>query len=164
MSSDLRERLTGGMLTVRMRPLFTMRLDVRPIVDLGQTPTTHRRVGVVFGGEFEGERLAGAVLDGGSDWQSVRTDGSTLLDVRLNLKTTGGSLIAMSYRGVRHGPGDVIARLERGEAVAPDSYYFRIEALFETSAGEFDWLNRILAIGVGHRFEDGPVYNLFEVL
>jgi hypothetical protein len=118
MSSDLRERLTGGMLTVRMRPLFTMRLDVRPIVDFGQTPTRHRRVGVVFGGEFDGERLAGAVLDGGSDWQSVRTDGSNFLDVRLNLKTIGGALIAMTYKGVRHGPGDVIARLERGEVVA----------------------------------------------
>jgi Protein of unknown function (DUF3237) len=38
------------------------------------------------------------VLDGGSDWQSVRADGSTLLDVRLILKTDDGVLIAMFYR------------------------------------------------------------------
>jgi len=27
-----------------------------------------------------------------------------------------------------------------------------------------DWLNRILAIGIGHRRADGPLYSVFEVL
>jgi hypothetical protein len=32
-----------------------------------------------IGAGFEGERLSGEVLDGGSDWQTVRPDGATTL-------------------------------------------------------------------------------------
>jgi hypothetical protein len=149
---------------VRTRPLFTAQLEVRPIVVVGETPTTFRRVGLVYGGHFEGERLSGEVLDGGSDWQSVRSDGSTILDVRLNLKTDDGALICMTYKGLRLGPPDVIARIEKGEVVDPASYYFRINPMFETASEKYAWLNGILAIGLGHRFEDGPVYNVFELL
>jgi hypothetical protein len=104
------------------------------------------------------------VIDGGSDWQAVRADGSTTLDVRLVLKTDDDAVIAMTYRGVRHGPTDVITRMERGEAVDPERYYFRINPLFETAATSYDWLNRILAVGIGHRRPDGPIYSVFEVL
>ena len=131
---------------------------------MGRTPTTDRRVGIVSGGRFAGERLSGRVLDGGSDWQSARSDGSTLLDVRLHLQADDGALIIMTYRGVRHGPPEVMAKIARGEAVDPDSYYFRINPMFETAATQYDWLNRILAVGLGHRLPTGPVYNLFEVL
>ena len=123
-----------------------------------------RRIGVVPGGVFEGERLSGVVLDGASDWQSVRNDGATTLNVRLVLKTNDDALIAMTYLGIRHGPADVIAKLERGEAVDAASYYFRINASFETAAAKYDWLNRILAVGIGHRRAGGPVYSMFEVL
>jgi hypothetical protein len=164
MSTALSERLSETLLTVCTRPLFTMRLDVRKMIVVGDTPSANRRVGVVFGGQFEGDRLSGDVLDGGSDWQSVRSDGSTTLDVRINLKTADGVLIGMTYKGVRHGPPDVIARIDRGELVDPASYYFRISPMFETAAGKYAWLNGIVAIGIGHRFPDGPVYNLFELL
>src|ERR1700724_1809602 len=100
-----------------------MRLDVRKLQMVGATPGAYRRVGVVSGGSFEGERLSGEVLDGGSDWQTVRNDGVTTLNVRLVLKTKDDALIGMRYRGVRHGPPDVMARIERGEVVDPTSYY-----------------------------------------
>jgi hypothetical protein len=70
----------------------------------------------------------------------------------------------MTYRGLRHGPPDVVARIEKGEVVDPVSYYFRTNPLFETAAAKYDWLNRIVAIGIGHRRADGPVYSVFEVL
>jgi len=145
------------------KPLFVMRLNVRPLQIIGATPGAYRRVGVVPGGTFEGERLSGEVLEGGSDWQSVRHDGSTMLDVRLVLKTTDGALVGMTYRGVRQGPPEVIARLERGEVIDPASYYFRIAPMFETSAEKYAWLNNIVGIGIGHRFTEGPVYSVFEI-
>jgi hypothetical protein len=149
---------------VRTRPLFVMHLKVRPLVVVGATPGVNRRIGLVSGGSFEGDRLSGQVIDGGSDWQAVRDDGSTTLDVRLVMKTNDNATIAMTYRGVRHGPTDVIKRMERGEAVDPASYYFRINPMFETAAPTYDWLNRVLALGIGHRQPDGPVYSVFEVL
>jgi hypothetical protein len=164
MSIDQAPALPQVLTQVRTRPLFVMRLRVQPLQIVGSTPGGFRRVGVVPGGVFAGDRLSGTVLDGGSDWQTVRTDGSTTLDVRLVLKTSDDALIAMTYRGVRYGPPDVIASLEAGQAVDPASYYFRIAPMFETAAPAYAWLNDLVAVGVGHRPAEGPVYSVFEVL
>ena len=164
MSSKLNDDLPEPLRSVRARPLFVMRLDVRPLQIVGAAPGAFRRVGVVPGGAFEGERLSGAVMEGGADWQAVRGDGATTLDVRLVLKTDDEALIGMTYRGLRCGPPDIMARMEKGEAVDPGSYYFRMSASFETAAAHYDWLNRIIALGIGHRRADGPVYSVFEVL
>ena len=150
--------------SVRTRPLFVMRLKVLPLQLVGATPGGVRRIGVVPGGSFAGERLSGTVLEGGSDWQTARGDGVLTLDVRLVLKTDDEALVTMTYRGLRHGPSDVLARIDKGEAVDPAGYYFRTNPLFETAAPKYDWLNRIVAIGLGHRLPGGPVYSVFEVL
>ncbi len=164
MSGLARDSLPETLRAVHTRPLFVMRLAVRKLLVVGATPGADRRVGIVPGGAFEGERLSGEVLDGGSDWQTARRDGATALNVRLVLKTDDEALIGMTYQGVRHGPADVLQRLERGEEVDPASYYFRITPLFETAASRYDWLNRIVSVGIGHRRPDGPVYSVFEVL
>src|ERR1700710_1409059 len=156
MQSDFPEHLPLSLQDLQIQPLFVMRLNVRPLQIIGETPGPYRRVGVVPGGTFAGKRLAGEVLEGGNDWQSVRNDGSTALDVRLVLKTDDDALIAMTYRGLRHGPPDIIARLEKGETVDPQSYYFRIAPLFETAAKSYAWINKVVAIGTGHRLADGP--------
>ncbi len=158
------DTLPAALREIRTRPLFVMRLDVLPIQVVGATPGINRRVGVVPSGTFEGERLSGTVLDGGTDWQAVRSDGSVALDVRLVLKTQDDALIAMSYRGLRHGPPEIMARLARGEAVDPADYYFRIAPMFETAAAQYAWLNNVQAIGTGHRAVSGPIYSVFEVL
>lgn len=68
----------------------------------------------------------GEVLRGANDWQNVRSDGGVTLDVRLVLKTTDNALIRMTYRGIRQGPTDVLARQEKGEVILPANCYFRI--------------------------------------
>src|SRR5665213_3259418 len=158
LSTELPEALTD----LRTRALFVLRLEVRSPQLVGPTPETYRRVGVISGGSFAGERLSGQVLEGGNDWQTVRRDGATTLDVRIVLRTDDDALIGMTYGGLRHGPADVLKRLDSGEVVDPSSYYFRVNPLFETSATKYDWINRIIAIGIGHRFVDGPVYNILE--
>ena len=109
--------------------------------------------------------LRGTLLPGGgADWIMVRPDGATTLDVRLVLETDDGALIGMTYRGLRHGPAEVIDKVNRGEPVDPGSYYFRTAVTFETAAPKYDWLNRTIAIGTGNRTPEGPVYDVFEVL
>ena len=141
---------------VRTKPLFVMRLSVSKLQVVGATPGAYRRVGVVPSGVFEGERLSGEVLEGGSDWQNVRSDGSTTLDVRLVLKTKDDAFIGVTYRGVRQGPPETIARLEKGEVIDPASYYFRIAPFFETESSKYAWLNNVVAIGIGHRLHRWP--------
>jgi hypothetical protein len=164
MATSLNDNLPEVLKRVRTRPLFVMRLDVRKLLIVGATPGAYRRIGVVPGGSFEGERLSGDVLDGGSDWQTVRNDGTTTLNVRLVLKTKDDALICMTYQGVRHGPPDVVERIEKGEVVDPTSYYFRINPLFDTAAAKYDWINRVVGVGIGHRRADGPIYSVFEVM
>ena len=157
------QNLPEPLLSIRTRPLFVLREAVPPLIVIGQTPNGFRRIGVVQGGSFEGERLSGEVLTG-NDWQAVRTDSCIKLDVRLVLKTTDGELIVMTYACLRAGPPNVIEKLDRGEPVEPASYYFRMNPMFETSSKKYDWMNRIIAVGTGVRLADGPVYSIFEVL
>jgi hypothetical protein len=164
MSAVLNDSLPEVLKSVRTRPLFVMRLNVRAPLVVGETPEAFRRIGVVTGGSFDGERLSGEVMDGGSDWQTVRKDGATTVDVRLVLRTRDDAQVCMTYRGLRHGPVDVLTKIEKGEVVDPASYYFRINPLFETASAKYDWINRVVAVGMGHRLADGPIFSVFEVV
>lgn len=113
MAPSLTDNLPDALKSGSTRPLFVTRLDVRTMLIVGATPGAFRRIGVVPGGSFAGERLSGEVLDGGSDWQVVRNDGATRLNVRLVLKTDDDALICMTYQGVRHGPPDVVDKSKR---------------------------------------------------
>jgi hypothetical protein len=55
------------MAEMSVRPLFSLLLDVDPAIVVGQTPGVDRRVGVITGGRFEGDRMRGMLLPGGSD-------------------------------------------------------------------------------------------------
>lgn len=150
---------------IQTRPLFEIRLQVPQVLDIGDTPLGRRRIATVTGGEFEGERLRGTVVGApGGDWLLQRNDGATVLDVRVLLRTHDREHIYMSYRGVRHGPADVMARMAAGEVVDPASYYFRIAPVFETAAKNYAWINRIVAVGTGRREPSGPIYTVEEVL
>jgi hypothetical protein len=162
-STSLVQNLPEALKTLRTKPLFVLREQVPPLLVVGQTPDAFRRIGLVQGGSFEGDRLSGEVVSG-NDWQAVRTDSCIKLDVRLVLRTTDAALIVMTYQCLRAGPPSVIEKLDKGEAVDPTSYYFRMNPMFETSAPKYDWMNRIIAIGIGHRLADGPIYSIFEVL
>jgi Protein of unknown function (DUF3237) len=164
MAENLRANVPTLLQSINTRYLFTLRLDVKPMALIGDTPAGFKRVGVIPGGVFEGERLNGIVLDGGSDWQTVGSDGTVYLDVKLMLQTDDGELVTMTYKGLRAGERDVLQRVDRGEAVDPTTYYFRTTVMFEAAAAKYRWLNHLLAIGNGIRTPKGPIYNLFEVL
>ena len=164
MSNPITDSLPPALRELRTRPLLAIRLDVRAPMPVIAVPGAARRIGVVTGGSFDGERLSGTVMDGGSDWQTLKADGSVALDVRLVLKTSDDAIVAMTYRGVRHGAPEVVARVDRGEVVDPSEIYFRSIVQFETAEPRYDWLNHLVAVGVGQRRTDGPVYSVFEVL
>ena len=152
------------MLEIKSAFLFDVEIAIAAFQDIGATPRGHRRIAQIAGGTVVGPRLKGRVLPGGGDWIVLRSDGVLQLDVRLTLKTDDDTLIYMTYAGLRHGPKDVIDRLNRGETVDPASYYFRITPYFETGAQPYAWLNKICAVGIGDRRPNGPRYSVFEIL
>ena len=139
--------------------VMEMRLAVAtPLTAIGNTQYGDRRIARVTGGTFEGPRLSGTVRDGGGDWILNRTDGVTQLDVRLTMEATDGALIFMTYKGLRHGPADVMARLAAGETVDPSLLYFRTTPFFETAAdGPHAWMNKSCFVATGRRDPAGPI-------
>jgi hypothetical protein len=153
-------QISAPLQAIQTNPLFLLELDVTAV----QRIAGDIIVGVIGGGRFEGTRLRGRVLEGGSDWQRVMPDGTVVLDCRIVLETDAGELIAMTYQGVRSGSAEVLARLAKGEKVGADEYYLRIAPLFRTQSPKLDWLNKLQAVGAGQRLPKGPIYNVFEVL
>ena len=99
--------------------------------------------------EVTGERLkASMVGKSAADWLTVGPDKSYgTLDVRLTLKTDDDAVIYVEYSGR--------IDLTTGEiTTAP---------LFQTSAEQYDWLNRIQAVGVGQNSPESLIYELYEV-
>jgi hypothetical protein len=79
----------------------------------------------------------------------MRHDDVLEIDVRLTLETDDEQHIYMSWKALRHGPKEVMDRLNRGEAVDPDAYYFRATPYFETGSDKYGWMNRICSIATG---------------
>jgi Protein of unknown function (DUF3237) len=147
------------------RLLMTMHVKVGTLQNIGAVPYGHRRTAPLGGGTFEGPRLRGIILPGGSaDWQLLRSDGVLEMDLRFTLQTDDGALISMRSFGMRHGPSEIIAAIGRGETVDPSSYYFRTMPRFETAHPAYSFLNRIIAVASGDRRPEGPIYTIHEVL
>ena len=157
------ETLPTVSVTPSLQLLYTSRIDIAPLLDIGKTPHGHRRIINILGGAFSGPRLSGRILPGGADWQVVRGDGIVEVDARYTLETEDGALIYISNWGLRRGPPAVIARLAAGAAVDPGEYYFRTTPVFETGAAQYAWLNGIVAVAVGERRAAAVIITAYEV-
>jgi len=142
--------------------LFTIALDFEVSV-LGDTPYGIRRIARLNTGSFEGPKLRGIVLGGGG-WMLMRRDDVLEIEVRLTLETDDKQQIYMNWKGLRHGPKEIIDRLYRGETVDPGAYYFRTTPYFETSSERYGWMNRICSIAAGSLAASERTLHVFEVL
>src|SRR5436190_18320268 len=133
---------------MRSRPLMLLRLATSPTEDVGATPHGTLTIFPVIGGSFEGERLRGKVLAGGGDWVTARSNGTMTLDLRVALETDDGSLIHMTFTGIRDDANG----------------YFRTVPRFETAAPRYAFLNRLLAVGTAEIRPEGPVHLIEEIL
>lgn len=149
---------------LRSEFLFTITVGVSKLHDIGLMPLGLRHIDMLGPGSFEGPRLSGEVLPGGMDQKIFRSDGAMNPDVRLVLQTNDDALIYMYYSGVRYGAPEVMQRIAAGEQVDPSEYYLRNTPRFETAAEKYDWLNRIVAVGIGRRMPDHAAYDVFEIL
>ena len=143
--------------------LFTLALEIQ-VSSLGETPYGNRRIFHFDGGSFEGPKLKGKVLPGGGGSSLIRRDEVLEVDVRLSLETEDMHQISMAWKGLRHGPKEVMDRLYRGEIADPRSYYFRTTPYFETSSEKYGWMNRICAIATGSLGANARTLDVFQVL
>jgi len=130
---------------------MTLRLSTASTQKIGSVPHGTRVTFPVTGGSFEGERLRGKVLPGGGDWVIKRADGVLELDLRITLEVDDGTLVHMTFEGIR-------------DDAAPGAPYFRTLPRFETADARYSFLNRLLAVGTGEIRADGPVHVIEEIL
>jgi hypothetical protein len=131
--------------------------------EVGRGPHGHRRLIPITGGEFKGEGWHARVLPGGADFQLLVSDTLAELDARYTLELDGGDLIYVQNRAVRSGPPELMAKIARGEPVAPDAIYFRCSPSFETASPAMRWINERMFVGGGARHPDRVMLKLFEL-
>ena len=75
-----------------------------------------------------------------------------MLDVRATLQTDDDALIYVRYRGLVYTP-------EGGDT------YWRTTPVFETASEKYDWLTRIVSVGINRgRVPGKAVYSVYQVL
>lgn len=148
---------------IKTRPLFRMPMQVERRV-LGTTPLGARIHVAVTEARIESPDLNARLVCGGDDWVIESPDGTLRMDCRLMFETDDGSLIGMTYRGLRHTPPEAAQRQAGAETDDPDPIYHRVAILFETAAPRYAHLNNMLALGRARRGASGAVYEIFEVL
>lgn len=151
------------LLAPTMTFMTQVRCDVEAMLSLGPAPMGERRVVPLLGGEVVGSALSGRILPGGTDWQWNRSDGALEIAAHYVIETPEGARIEVQSNGLRHGPPEVLARLARGEPVAPDEYFFRTLMRFATGHPAYEHLNRAMALARGRREARRVVLDVWQV-
>ena len=142
---------------------FTVRVEVAPPLEQGEIEGGRRRFVPITGGSVTGPRFTGSVLPGGGDWQTIYPGGLTKVEARYFLKAADGAVIGIYNPGVRVASQAITDRIARGEAVPPDSYYFRSSPVFDPPPGPHGWLRAKTFVGRGIRMPDHVVVQFFIV-
>jgi Protein of unknown function (DUF3237) len=142
---------------------FTAQIELGPPAVIGASPAGFRRVVPIVGGTFEGPHMRGTI-EGGADWQYLRTDGAMVVSARYLLTTDDAVLIQIDNNGIRHGPPDVIQRLANGESVDPGRYYFRTRPEFAAPNGRYDWLNTHVFVATAARQAASVQLEVYRIL
>lgn len=130
------------------------RVKLGQAVLLGNDGFGEARLAPILGGTVEDSGPTGTILPGGADEQCIRADGLTRIHARYVVEAADGALIRVDSQGLRYGPPEVIAALQRGERIDPALVYFRTVIRLETSAPSHDGLNRTLFLSTGRRLPD----------
>ena len=142
---------------------FDLHLQIGKPVDVGKTgPAGLRRVAPVVGGTLEGPGLKGKIQPG-ADYQIIHADGLTEIDAHYVVETEKGELLYIVNRGVRHGPAEVLQKLNAGEKVDQSLIYFRTVISVETVAEGLEWMNRTIFVARGERLPNEAVIHVYRV-
>ncbi len=130
--------------TPELRHVFDIRAEISAPLDLGDTPTGHKIVIPITGGEIKGE-VNGKILNGGADYQSIDRSGTrTALKAIYTIVTNDSVLINVVNEGICY--------------QTPDEYYFLTNPRFECKTdSKYSWLNDRIFLCRPVKFEDGAI-------
>ena len=139
--------------TIPVEFIGTLDATTQAVTPVAVAGTTGTRVTVtVTEATFVGPKINATLIPGvaGADWPLVRSDGTLLLDVRLNLRTDDGADIFVTYTGI-------------GTPIGDGLFNIRTAPLFQTGDPRYAWLNNVLGVGIGKSNPTGVVYDIYAV-
>jgi len=148
-------------LMLRSSRLCDLDIQLEPL-QVVRSSTGTKIIAIVRSGIVTG-RLRGQVLSGGGDWLLIDKQRIGHVDVRVILRLDDGTLVDLTYRGRLVIPADGWTRLSNGEDLMADEAYLRISPEFNVTLGRYDWLNRIVAVGVGTIGAGWVRYRVYEI-
>ena len=146
-----------------LTPVFDLVVQVAAPLVVGETGAGLRRIVDILGGTVSGPRLSGRIRPGGADFQIIRAGGLAELHARYVIECADGALVYVENTGIRGGPAEALARLNRGEPVDPALIYFRSVPRFETAAPGLRWLAEHVFLATGIRRPDAVELSVFAV-
>lgn len=148
---------------MKLVPLMKLIVRVSAPVEIGKAPAGVRRIFNATGGEFEGDRLRGEVLDNGGEWLLESAEGLGQPDVRLLLRSDDGAHIYVRYTGVLDFNEAVESALAEGRSTNFGDNLFLTQVRFEASDPRYAWLSTTIAVGEGRMHSDCVEYAIYEV-
>ena len=118
-------------------------------LDTGDEPLVPQHAVSVIGGRFRGPQLQGTVRGGGV-WYITRPDGTEEITLHATLRTDDDHAISVRSRGLIDPRRD-------------GTRYTRATPIFETASPRYNWLNRLVTVGVGHAVGTTTSYRVYEV-
>jgi hypothetical protein len=153
----------GKPVTLNVEPAFDLHLELSKPIDVGQIgPAGARRVVNVLGGTLQGSGLKGKIMPG-ADYQIIHPDGLTEIDAHYVVQMENGDLLYVTNRGMRHGPAEVLRKLNAGEAVDQSLIYFRTVVSVETASPALQWMTRTIFVCAGERQPNEAVIHVYRV-
>jgi len=125
-----------GIILPRVELLLTAHIKLGPVEKVGDTPAGVLRMIAILGGTFEGPRLRGKIVPGGTDWPIKRPDGVTFIDASYGLRTDDGVLIRVRNHGLGVPPDQCEGRT-----------YIRTTPKLVAPAGPYAWINQLVLVG-----------------
>lgn len=148
---------------MKLKPLLTLRAELKPPVTVGNGPYGQRVVFDVTGGVFTGEKLNGTLLPSGGDWILIDQDGVGHLDVRITLKTNDDALLYVQYYGVLEMNEAVNNAIGGGKPTDFGDTYFMTQPRVETGDPHYQWLNNIVAVAEGRVLKSAVEYRMYAL-
>lgn len=148
---------------IGLAPAFEIRAKIGLPKDGGPGRNGHRRVIPITGGTVAGPRLTGRVLPGGADYELQRADGNSVVEAHYALEAEDGTPIYVRNCGLFIAPSQVIARIDAGEIVNAEDYYFRTAPVFDAPDGPHAWLSDRLFVAEARFAPDEVTIRVYEV-
>ena len=141
-------------MAIELLPLCTMRVQLKPPIEVGTGPAGTRLIFEAESAKFDGERFSGKMVGAASgDWLLIGPEGTAMLDIRATFRTSDGAVVFGQYHG----------RMDASDGMdLPKTIY--VTPRFETGDQRYAWLNRVQAVGKGIVHEDLTIdYEWYEL-